>query len=87
MREYKYKNGVLYCENVPLDEVVKQYPTPFYVYSYGTIMDHFNKIKNAFKEINPLICFSMKSNSNLNVCKALVNAGAGVRYCFRRRAL
>ncbi|MBU0683056.1 MAG: diaminopimelate decarboxylase, partial [Candidatus Omnitrophica bacterium] len=52
--------------------------TPFYLYSYGTIMDHFNKIKNAFNEIDPLICFSMKSNSNLNVCKALVNAGAGL---------
>ncbi|MFH1309139.1 MAG: diaminopimelate decarboxylase [Candidatus Omnitrophota bacterium] len=78
MREYKYKNRVLNCENVALDEVVKQHPTPFYLYSYGTIMDHFNKIKNAFNEIDPLICFSMKSNSNLNVCKALVNAGAGL---------
>jgi len=41
-------------------------------------MDHFNKIKEAFKEADPLICFSMKSNSNLSICKSLVNAGSGL---------
>ncbi|MBD3295840.1 MAG: diaminopimelate decarboxylase, partial [Candidatus Omnitrophica bacterium] len=50
----------------------------FYLYSYKTIMDHYNKIRQAFSEVDPLICFSVKSNSNLNICKALVRAGSGL---------
>jgi len=78
MHKFKYKNGILHCENVSMEEVVKNHSTPFYLYSSETIMEHFNKIKEAFKEIDPLICFSMKSNSNLSICKALVSAGAGL---------
>ncbi|MFH1798958.1 MAG: diaminopimelate decarboxylase [Candidatus Omnitrophota bacterium] len=78
MRDFNYKDGVLYCENISLADVVKEYPTPFYLYSYSTIMSHFSKIQEAFKAMNPLICFSMKSNSNLNICRALISAGAGL---------
>ncbi|MCK5451147.1 MAG: diaminopimelate decarboxylase [Candidatus Omnitrophica bacterium] len=78
MREFNYKNGTLCCGDISLTEVVKEYPTPVYLYSYDAIMWHFRKIQEAFKEVDPLICFSMKSNSNLSICKALVNAGAGL---------
>jgi len=78
MHEFNYREGTLYCEDVPLTEIVREYPTPFYLYSYRTLMDHFNKIKEAFSEVDPLICFSMKANSNLNICRALVNAGSGL---------
>lgn len=79
MHEFKYKAvGTLYCEDVSIGEIVKEHSTPFYLYSYETIIDHFNKIKEAFKEVSPLICFSMKANSNLNILKALVNKGAGL---------
>ena len=78
MHEFHYKNDVLYCENVSLLDIVKDYPTPFYLYSRKTILDHYKKIEEAFKEVSPLICFSMKSNSNLNICRTLVNAGAGL---------
>ncbi|MFH1836962.1 MAG: diaminopimelate decarboxylase [Candidatus Omnitrophota bacterium] len=78
MHEFNYKNGALFCEDVPISDIVKEYPTPFYLYSHKTIMWHFNRIKEAFKEVDPLICFSMKSNSNLTICKLLVNAGAGL---------
>lgn len=78
MHAFTYKDGVLYCEDIALRDIAEKYPTPFYLYSYRTIMDHFEKIREAFKDINPLICFSMKANSNLTVCKALVNAGAGL---------
>jgi diaminopimelate decarboxylase len=78
MHEFNYKDGVLCCEDIPLTDIVKEYPTPFYLYSYATLMDHFQKIQEAFREVDPLICFSMKSNSNLSVCKALVSAGAGL---------
>ncbi len=78
MHEFNYKDGVLHCEDISLAEIVKANPTPFYLYSHKTIIDHFAKLKEAFQEIDPLICFSMKSNSNLSVCKALVNEGAGL---------
>ncbi len=78
MHEFHYKDGILHCEDIPLTDIAEQYPTPFYLYSYGTVMDHFRKIQDAFREVDPLICFSMKSNSNLNICRALVNAGAGL---------
>jgi diaminopimelate decarboxylase len=78
MHEFNYKNGVLHCEDIPITDVVKEFPTPFYLYSYSTLIDHFRKIKEAFKEMDPIICFSMKSNSNLNICRALVSEGAGL---------
>lgn len=78
MHEFTMKNGVLYCENIPLTDIVKEYKTPFYLYSYKTLMDHFNKVREAFSEVDPLICFSMKANSSLSICKALVNAGSGL---------
>jgi len=78
MHEFSYKNDVFHCEDVPLTEIVKEHPTPFYLYSYKTVMDHYNKLKEAFKDAGPLICFSMKANSNLNICRALVREGAGL---------
>jgi diaminopimelate decarboxylase len=78
MHEFYYKEGILHCEDASLAEIVKKHPTPFYLYSFKTIVDHFRKVKEAYKEVDPLICFSMKSNSNLNVCKLLVNAGSGL---------
>ncbi|KJJ85070.1 diaminopimelate decarboxylase [Candidatus Omnitrophus magneticus] len=78
MNEFKYKGNILYCEDVSILDIVKDYSTPFYLYSHRTIVDHFLKIKNAFSAIDPLICFSMKANSNLNICKALLNEGCGL---------
>ncbi|MFH1411766.1 MAG: diaminopimelate decarboxylase [Candidatus Omnitrophota bacterium] len=78
MHEFSYNNGTLFCEDIPVTEIVKEHQTPFYLYSYKTIIAHFNKIKEAFREVDPLICFSMKSNSNLSICKALVDEGAGL---------
>ena len=78
MHDFQYKDGFLHCEGISIADIVKNHPTPFYLYSYNTILDHFNKIREAFAELDPLICFSVKSNSNLNICRALVKAGAGL---------
>ena len=77
MHEFNYKGNVLHCENVRIPAIAKKVGTPFYLYSHKTLVDHFRKLKEAFKEIDPLICFSMKSNSNLSVCRALQREGAG----------
>lgn len=77
MHEFKYKGNILHCENVKVSTIAKRVGTPFYLYSRQTLVDHFRKLKEAFREVDPLICFSMKSNSNLAVCKTLLNEGAG----------
>lgn len=78
MHEFKYKNSRLYCEGVSVEALAKKFGTPLYVYSQATLLDHYRKIKTAFKEIEPLICYSVKANSNLSILKTLVEAGSGL---------
>ena len=74
---FNYLNNELYCEDVKVKEIIEKAGTPTYIYSKNTILEHFIEIRNAFEEVEPLICFSVKSNSNLSICKVLADAGAG----------
>ena len=78
MHEFNYKHNRLYCENKPVEELALEYGTPLYVYSRKTIVGHYLKLKDAFRFVNPLICYSMKANSNLSICRVLVKEGAGL---------
>ncbi len=78
MHEFGFKDNELYCEGIKITDIAKTVDTPFYLYSYKTLVDHYKKLKTAFKPINPLIAFSMKSNSSLAVVRALVKNGAGL---------
>ncbi len=78
MHEFKYKNNHLYCETIKVEDITRRIPTPFYLYSYKTLIDHYRKLEKAFSSVKPLICYSMKANSNLSICRALVKAGAGL---------
>jgi len=78
MHDFKYRNGKLYCESVKVEDIAMAVGTPLYLYSYNTIIDHYRKLESAFRSIKPLICYSMKANSNLAICRALVKAGAGL---------
>lgn len=78
MHEFKYKFNKLYCERVLVRDLVKKYGTPLYIYSYNTFIGHYLKLKKAFAQVNPLICYSVKANSNLAILKALVAKGAGL---------
>ncbi len=77
IHDFHYKSGELYCEGVKVSSIVKKTGTPVYIYSHNTLVEHFRKIKAAFDEVDPVICFAMKANSNLAVLKALVREGAG----------
>lgn len=74
---FHYENGELYCEEDRVADIAEEVGTPFYLYSHRTIVDHYQKIDRALESIDHLICFSLKSNSNLAVCKALANKGSG----------
>ena len=78
MHEFTFKDNELYCEDLKVADIAKKIPTPFYLYSYKTLIDHYRKLKSAFRPVNPLICFSVKSNSNIAVLRALVKNGAGL---------
>ena len=64
MHDFKYRQNELYCESVRIGEIARKYGTPLYVYSKKTFLDHYMKLRDAFKSINPLICYSIKANSN-----------------------
>jgi len=78
MHYFSYRKKELYCEEVPLSFLAEKFGTPLYVYSKKTILEHFYKIKKAFSQVNPLICYSAKANSNLSILKLLVKNGAGL---------
>ncbi len=78
MHDFHVKNGELCCENIKVSTIAKSVGTPFYLYSYKTLTDHFLKIQRAFAPLNPIICFAMKSNGNSAVIKSLVDLGAGI---------
>ncbi len=78
MHDFKFLRNNLYCEHVSVESLARKYGTPLYVYSFRTIVEHFRKLKEAFAHFRPLICYSLKANSNLAIAKILVNQGAGL---------
>ncbi len=78
MDYFQVRRGTLYCEGLGIKKLSEKYGTPLFIYSQKTILDHFLKLKEAFKEVKPLICYSVKANSNLSILKLLVEAGAGL---------
>ena len=73
----KYKKRYFYIENVSAERIARQFGTPSYVYSYDKIKNNINNFKKRFKTINPLICFSVKSNSNLKILNLINKFGLG----------
>ena len=73
----KYKKGHFYIENVSAERIAKKFGTPSYVYSYDKIEDNIYNFKKNFKSVNPLICFSVKSNFNLKILNIIKKFGLG----------
>jgi len=77
MHGFHYRGKKLYCEGVAVESLTKKFGTPLYVYSQGTLTDHFQKLDRALAPLDHLVCFAMKSNSNLAVLRVLANLGGG----------
>ncbi|EEZ31834.1 diaminopimelate decarboxylase [Brucella sp. NF 2653] len=77
MNHFEYRNGVLHAENVSLPEIAKAVGTPFYVYSRATIERHFRVFHDAFADMDTLVTYALKANSNQAVLAALAKLGAG----------
>lgn len=77
MHHFHYKSGELHCEDVPLSLLAREIGSPFYVYSNATMERHVRVIREAFSELEVLIAFSVKANSNLGVLSTLAKLGCG----------
>tara|TARA_B110000014_G_C20110608_1_gene584974 strand:+ start:307 stop:1521 length:1215 start_codon:yes stop_codon:yes gene_type:complete len=67
----EYRNKSFFVEQVNTNNLAKKYKTPLYCYSFKKLKENINFLKFKFKEISPIICFSVKSNSNLKILKEL----------------
>ena len=75
---FEYHDGQLHCEGVNLDELAGRAGTPLYVYSRRTFEHHYDRIVEAFAELSPLICYSIKSCGNLHILRLLAERGSGM---------
>ncbi|UWQ07415.1 diaminopimelate decarboxylase [Aliiroseovarius crassostreae] len=78
MDHFLYREGVLHAEDVAIPEIAAQVGTPFYVYSAATLKRHISLFNEALGWADHLVCFAVKSNSNLAVLKLLGDMGAGM---------
>jgi diaminopimelate decarboxylase len=77
MHHFAYRNGVLHAEAVNLIDLAAAVGTPFYCYSSATLTRHYQVFAAAFADVDALICYAMKANSNQAVIKTLARLGAG----------
>lgn len=78
MNHFHYIDGVLHAENVPVAEIASAVGTPFYCYSTATLERHYRVFSEAFADVDAMVCYAMKANSNQAVLKTLGRLGAGV---------
>jgi diaminopimelate decarboxylase len=78
VNHFHYIDGVLHAENVPVPEIARAVGTPFYCYSTATLERHYTVFAKAFADVDTMVCYAMKANSNQAVLKTLGRLGAGV---------
>ena len=73
----KYINNYLSIEKVKVSNIAKKFGTPAYCYSYKQLKENINNFKKNFKSFSPLICFAIKSNTNVNLIREIKKFGLG----------
>jgi diaminopimelate decarboxylase len=77
MDHFHYRNRILHCEDVAVRRLAETYGTPLFVYSKATLLHHLGQLQKAFVAVQPLICYSIKTNGNLALCRVMAEAGSG----------
>ena len=77
MEPFQYRDRQLYCEDVPVAELADRFGTPLYVYSQSAILETLKSLRSAFADVDPLVCYSVKANSNLGILKVMAEHGSG----------
>ena len=78
MDHFLYKKGALHAEDVAVRNIAAEVGTPFYCYSTATLTRHYQLFTQALDPMPHLVCFAIKSLSNIAVLKVLGNLGAGM---------
>ena len=73
----KYINKSLTIEKIKVQDIAKKFGTPIYCYSYKQLKENISNFKKNFKSFSPLICFAIKSNTNVNLIREIRNFGLG----------
>ncbi len=74
---FSYRDRILHCEDAAVPTLAVAYGTPLFVYSQNTLLHHLRQIQTAFAPVQPLVCYSLKTNPNLNLCRLMYEHGAG----------
>ena len=77
MHLFQYRRDQLFCEDIPVKKIAEEVGTPFYLYSFNTLSNHFKAFDDAFSPIPHITCFSLKSNSNLGILSIFAGLGGG----------
>jgi diaminopimelate decarboxylase len=76
MLPFTYRDGELYCEEVSVSRLAAEFGTPLWVYSRAYLVDRLRELQQAFAAAQPMICYSVKANSNLGILRTMAAAGA-----------
>jgi diaminopimelate decarboxylase len=74
---FEYRQGKLYCEDVPIETLAQIYGTPLFVYSRATLERHWHAFDQALAAYDHLVCYAVKANSSLAVLNVLARLGSG----------
>jgi diaminopimelate decarboxylase len=77
MNHFHYEDRRLYCEDMPVSALADKFGTPLYVYSQAAILGQLKALQTAFAEVDPLVCYSVKANSNLGILRLLGHHESG----------
>ena len=77
MDHFHYRDGHLYCEDLSVADLADRFGTPLYVYSKAAFVGQLKAIQGAFAEVEPLVCYAIKANSNLSILKLMADHGSG----------
>src|SRR5271154_550937 len=77
MDHFHYSDGHLYCEDLLVSDLADKFGTPLYVYSQAAFVGQLKAIQEAFAEVEPLVCYAIKANSNLSILRLMAEHGSG----------
>ena len=76
MNAFQYRDGELFCEDVTVTPLAEEFGTPLWIYSKAQLLHQLGQIQEAFADVEPVICYSVKANSNLTLLRTMNEAGA-----------
>ena len=72
-----YSKNKLFIDKKAVDQIIKEFGSPTYCYSYNQLKNNILKFKKDFNKLDPLICFSVKANNNIKILNEMSKLGIG----------